>query len=303
MASFGFIPAPTIYRQAASRWACDGQPLAHLAHHSQLTRCAEPRQSHSRTPIPWRFCFIYRPPPTTAESQLSSKNSSQHCDFVGAEETSRYSLNMLDFFALDRPKDKTPRATASVASLSGSQLSSSAPQSEQVQLENIESEKKQGLFSRLFSRPFTRRRIVILSALGFLIVTFLVLVITLPIVLTRLHKHKDPGDVYQLYPTKHEDPSYRILENKPVYAIHNFPDPGLLNHNGTWYAYGTNPHKRDPLSIRVPVATSTDFVNWTLHEGYDAMPTLGNWEVAQNHWAPDVIERVSSSSCGNIQEF
>lgn len=201
---------------------------------------------------------------------------------------------MLDFFASDRLKDKKPTVTASVQSLSGSQLSGSEPQAEQEQLENNRDGKKKGIFARLCSRPYTRRRIIILGALGFLIATILVLVITLPIVLTKLHKHKDPGDLYQLYPTKHEDRSYTILENEPVYAIHNFPDPGLLNHNGTWYAFGTNPHKRDPLSIHVPVATSTDFVNWTLHDGYDAMPGLGDWEVAQNHWAPDVIERVSS---------
>jgi hypothetical protein len=205
---------------------------------------------------------------------------------------------MLDFFASSRSKSETPKATASasVQSLSGSQLSGSEPRSEQEQPENIESGKKKGLFSRLIARPFTRRRIIILGGLIFLILALLVLVITLPIVLTRAHKHKDPGDVYKLYPTKHEDPSYRIVENKPVYAIHNFPDPGLLNHNGTWYAYGTNPHKHDPQSIHIPVATSTDFVNWTLHEGYDAMPTLGNWEMAVNHWAPDVIERVRSDS-------
>lgn len=205
------------------------------------------------------------------------------------------SLKMLDFFASARSKDGIPKAAASIQSLSESQLSGSEPQSDHEQLKIPQDEKKKGPFSRLFARPFTRRRSAILGALGFLIVAVLVLVITLPIVLTRAHRHQDPGDdVYTLYPTKHEDPSYHLLENKPIYAIHDFPDPGLLYHNGTWYAYGTNPHKNDPLSIHIPVATSTDFVNWTLHEGYDAMPTLGDWEVAVNHWAPDVIERVGS---------
>lgn len=203
---------------------------------------------------------------------------------------------MLDFFASNRSKTETPKvaATVSVQSLSGSQLSETEPRSEQEQPANTESTLKKGFVARLNARPFTRRRIIILAGLVFLILAVLVLVITLPIVLTRAHKHKDPGDVYKLYPTQHEDPSYRIIENKPVYAIHNFPDPGLLNHNGTWYAYGTNPHKHDPQSVHIPVATSTDFVNWTLHEGYDAMPTIGNWEMAVNHWAPDVIERVRS---------
>jgi hypothetical protein len=73
----------------------------------------------------------------------------------------------------------------------------------------------------------------------------------------------------------------------------NFPDPGLIEHNGTWFAYGTNPKKKTADTIHVPVATSTNFVNWTLHEGYDALPTLGGWEKEVNHWAPDVIQRVS----------
>jgi hypothetical protein len=198
---------------------------------------------------------------------------------------------MRDNLASARSKDEASKATASVQSLSGSQLSRNEPRSDHEPLERTENEKKKGFFARIFARPFTRRRIIILSALGGLLVAILVLVITLPIVLIRAHR--DPGDVYHLYSTKTEDPSYRVLKNKPVYAIHNFPDPGLLHHNGTWYAFGTNPHKHDPQSIHIPVATSTDFVNWTLHEGYDAMPTLGDWEVAQNHWAPDVIERVS----------
>lgn len=208
---------------------------------------------------------------------------------------------MRDHFASARTEDEAPKLTASVHSISGSQLSSNEPRSENEPVERTENEKKKGFVSRIFARPFTRRRIIILGALGFLLVAILVLVITLPIVLIRARKHKDPGDVYHLYSTKNEDPSYRVLENKPVYAIHNFPDPGLLNHNGTWYAFGTNPHKHDPQSIHIPVATSTDFVNWTLHEGYDAMPTIGDWEVAQNHWAPDVIERVSSCNTENFQ--
>ncbi|KAJ5176678.1 uncharacterized protein N7482_002555 [Penicillium canariense] len=194
---------------------------------------------------------------------------------------------MLDFFAPGRSKDATAMPTTSVQSLSGSQLSGIESPLEQRSLENA----KGGDWKGLFSRPFTRRQIVILSAVGLLLLALLALVIALPVVLTRAGKNKDAGDTYHLYPTKHEDPSYRILENKPVYAIHNFPDPGLLNYNGTWYAYGTNPHKHDPESIHIPVATSTNFVNWTLHEGYDAMPTLGNWEESVNHWAPDVIQR------------
>ncbi|KAJ5586019.1 hypothetical protein N7450_005806 [Penicillium hetheringtonii] len=96
---------------------------------------------------------------------------------------------------------------------------------------------------------------------------------------------------YQLYHSNHDDPSYKVRANHPVYAVHNFPDPGLLQHNGTWYAFGTNPKKHDPNTIHIPVATSSNFVNWTLHDDYDAMPTLGGWERSVNHWAPDAIQR------------
>lgn len=146
-----------------------------------------------------------------------------------------------------------------------------------------------------FARPWTRRRIAIFSALVFLGLALIALAIALPVALTRnRNKNKDNGlgDHYTPYTPKHDDPSYKITENHPVFAIHDFPDPGLIQVDGTWYAFGTNPRKNDPHSIHIPVATSTNFVNWTLHEGYDAMPTIGKWERESNHWAPDVIQRV-----------
>ncbi|KAJ5573972.1 Glycoside hydrolase family 43 [Penicillium hispanicum] len=157
-------------------------------------------------------------------------------------------------------------------------------------LADLESGQKKGLFAR----PWARRGIAIFSVLVFLGVALIVLVITLPIVLTRERDNdqgNDLGDHWTPYVPKHDDPSYQVSENHPVYAVHDFPDPGLIQHNGTWYAFGTNPKKNDPHTIHVPVATSTNFVNWTLHEGYDAMPKIGNWEKQVNHWAPDVIQR------------
>lgn len=142
-----------------------------------------------------------------------------------------------------------------------------------------------------FARPWSRRKIGIFSALIFLGLGLVAIIIALPIIFTK-RKDSGSGDSYNLYHSNHDDPSYKITENHPVFAIHNFPDPGLIEHNGAWYAYGTNPHKHDPNSIHIPVATSTNFVNWTLHQDYDAMPTLGGWERNVNHWAPDVIQRV-----------
>ncbi|KAJ5689489.1 Glycoside hydrolase family 43 [Penicillium macrosclerotiorum] len=195
---------------------------------------------------------------------------------------------MRDFLATVRSKAFKP--TISIQSLRESELSGSEDNQnalEQKGLADPESGKKLGFFAR----PWTRRRIAIVSGLGLLVAVLVALVIALPIVLTRDHYGPNMGDTYTLYPTTHEDPSYRITENKPVFAIHNFPDPGLIQLNGTWYAFGTNPRKNNPETIHIPVATSTNFVNWTLHEGYDAMPTIGNWERTINHWAPDVIQR------------
>lgn len=146
----------------------------------------------------------------------------------------------------------------------------------------------------LFARPWSRKQLGIFSVLLFLGLGLVAIIIALPIIYTR-RNHPDDGDSYQLYHSNHDDPSYKVRANHPVYAVHNFPDPGLLQHNGTWYAFGTNPKKHDPNTIHIPVATSSNFVNWTLHDDYDAMPTLGGWERSVNHWAPDAIQRVSRS--------
>lgn len=146
---------------------------------------------------------------------------------------------------------------------------------------------------RFFTRPWGRRQIRMLCVLGFFGLALTALVIALPIYFTKIYGFAKDTDDYWKLPQPDEDHSYHLEENRPIFALHNFPDPGLIQHNGTWYAYGTNPRKKNLSSIHVPVATSTDFVNWTLHEGYDAMPTLGAWEKNVNHWAPDVIQRVS----------
>jgi hypothetical protein len=61
----------------------------------------------------------------------------------------------------------------------------------------------------------------------------------------------------------------------------NFPDPSLAldtstsgngSEHGTWYAFSTQTGK-----INVQLGSSPDFFNWTLHEGYDALPTLPSW--------------------------
>lgn len=199
---------------------------------------------------------------------------------------------MVDLFPR-RPKDPDAKPTSSVRSILSGHLSGSEQGKvviEEKPLADPESgQKKNGIFSR----PWTRRDLTILGSLSVLALTLVALIIALPVVFVHREHH---GDSRTPYRSKHDDPSYKIKENKPIWALHDFPDPGLLEYNGTWYAFGTNPHKNDPTSIHIPVATSTNFVNWTLHDGWDAMPTIGNWERKVNHWAPDVIQRVGEFS-------
>ncbi len=67
----------------------------------------------------------------------------------------------------------------------------------------------------------------------------------------------------------------------PVFA-ENFPDPGVISADGTWYAYGTN-----NASANVPVMTSPDLVTWA-PQG-DALPEVGSWAAAGHTWAPEVV--------------
>ncbi|CAG8041310.1 unnamed protein product [Penicillium salamii] len=155
---------------------------------------------------------------------------------------------------------------------------------------NVEKAEKQEK-KRFFAKPWGRRQIGAICALVFVAFTLSALVIALPIYFTKIYGYAKDTDDYWKLPQPNEDASYHVKRNAPQFALHNFPDPGLMQHDGIWYAYGTNPKKRNPNSIHVPVATSTDFVNWTLKEDYDSLPTLGTWEGKVNHWAPDVIQR------------
>ncbi len=67
----------------------------------------------------------------------------------------------------------------------------------------------------------------------------------------------------------------------PVVA-ENFPDPGLLEAGGTWYAYGTN-----TAAANAPVLTSADLVTW--QPAGDALPEVGGWASRGNTWAPEAI--------------
>lgn len=64
----------------------------------------------------------------------------------------------------------------------------------------------------------------------------------------------------------------------------DFPDPDVLEVDGTYYAYGTN-----TATLNVQVATSTDLETWEpLAE--DALPELPSWVIPGKTWAPEVTE-------------
>ncbi|KAK8222571.1 glycosyl hydrolase [Phyllosticta paracitricarpa] len=65
----------------------------------------------------------------------------------------------------------------------------------------------------------------------------------------------------------------------------DFPDPSIIKHAGSWYAFATTNGK----GINVQVAVSPDFVSWTVVQGYDALPRTGNWsDPGPVLWAPDI---------------
>ncbi len=69
----------------------------------------------------------------------------------------------------------------------------------------------------------------------------------------------------------------------PVYD-RNFPDPFVLEVNGTYFAYATNSGDDNVQSLR-----SDDLVAWT--PGDDVLATLGAWAAEGRTWAPEVLRR------------
>ena len=64
----------------------------------------------------------------------------------------------------------------------------------------------------------------------------------------------------------------------------DFPDPDVLEVDGTYYAYATNGQNRN-----VQVATSTDLATWEVLSE-DALPTLPDWIIEGKTWAPEVSQ-------------
>lgn len=84
-------------------------------------------------------------------------------------------------------------------------------------------------------------------------------------------------------------PSGTVVSNErknPVLDT-NFPDPTVININGTYYAYATN-SLHDGKMNNIQMASSHDLFNWK-YEG-DALPQKPTWASnTQRFWAPDVL--------------
>ena len=175
-------------------------------------------------------------------------------------------------------------------------------------------------YQRHFTRPIASSpakqqhdsdRSFSLRSRGLLVTASIMLLVLLGIVgaaagvtLSRSVRHRHEATA------KHPSPIHLALDV-------NFPDPALYLHEKTWYAYATNnaagilgappnaPIHKDGVS-NIQVATSTNFVNWTLLDStHDPLPTVGAWAIQghdnsmhptvprANVWAPSVIKQQS----------
>lgn len=96
------------------------------------------------------------------------------------------------------------------------------------------------------------------------------------------------GDAEPAAPEATDPTSSAEASADPVHDVNpvlddDFPDPDLLEVDGTYYAYATNGNLRN-----VRVASSTDLVEWT--ELDDAMPQLPSFVIPGKTWAPEVSE-------------
>lgn len=76
----------------------------------------------------------------------------------------------------------------------------------------------------------------------------------------------------------------KAIRKNPVVNL-NFPDPTVINVNGTYYAYATQSGYEGVL-INIQVASSKDLFHWK-YLG-DALPQKPTWGIS-NFWAPDVL--------------
>lgn len=143
-----------------------------------------------------------------------------------------------------------------------------------------------------------------LAVIGFALTIAIVLGLALG---TSLHRTK-PRPVTGHYPS--DAPFREVIHS-------NFPDPALLQHNGTWYVYASNSaagivdsnlhgQQKDLGIANVQLATSKNFIDWEVQNSTTApLQDLGQWVSKEmvgsvdttipvpraDVWAPDILRR------------
>jgi hypothetical protein len=67
----------------------------------------------------------------------------------------------------------------------------------------------------------------------------------------------------------------------------DFPDPDVMQYNGTYYGFSTQNFASPSQTVNVQESTSPDGVHWT-QSSADALPVLGSWAKPGDTWAPSV---------------
>jgi hypothetical protein len=73
----------------------------------------------------------------------------------------------------------------------------------------------------------------------------------------------------------------------PVHAG-DFPDPSILDWNGSYYAFATQSFAAPGQTINIQVSSSPDGVHWA-QSNADALPQLPGWAHEGNTWSPSVV--------------
>jgi hypothetical protein len=74
----------------------------------------------------------------------------------------------------------------------------------------------------------------------------------------------------------------------------DFPDPSVLQYQGSYYAFATQSFASLDKTINIQVSTSSDGIHWT-QTSTDALPDLPSWAKKGDTWAPSVAYETATS--------
>jgi hypothetical protein len=82
----------------------------------------------------------------------------------------------------------------------------------------------------------------------------------------------------------------------------DFPDPSILQYQGSYYAFATQSFAPVAQTINIQVSTSSDGIHWTQTK-IDALPTLPPWAQKGDTWAPSVAYETATSPAQFVMYF